>query len=555
MGKGTIISGGTGGQYQVSVQYNVQRVQAEKAANLEKIDNLNSQITAETDRQKLNALKLQKLALEKRNEALDAIPESETISAWCADLSEDLTGDVGLIEVPGESTAFNIQPGHEGNAAYNTARDGQLTPTLAMSPAAAFYNLAMLPGWQKWKPTFRYGTITAISGDTADVSLESATSTQQGLGVNQAASLSDVPVLYMNCHGAAFEVDDEVLVKFTGQDWSSPVVIGFKDNPKTCTPVCAYVLLKYEPYEEGTPYEFSYVVWDVINSVFADIVWSHNGTSYHFDSWPIYDSVIETWWDEQKSLYTGKTVDLGTDAWNFDLVLRQPPYWGSDPIIEVSIWQDRDSFAYIGDPLVTITEIPRVRDITEEFFPVSCDEYESCGGDDCVIVEYSNHSIDPKQVFHGLHFDGRVFGGRQISLEYDRVSMNWHSGFNTCHEILYECSYSSYNVYAFANTYGHAETPHLVAYFTRHTLNTYVRGGHECDDDPPLQEFLSRETMVEVHVSQLHDFNLSPKQELNIFPQDVPVNAPLTAIINQMMIENTGHFYIDAFSYMNDEPE
>lgn len=234
MGKGTIISGGTDGQYQVSVQYNVERVQAEKAASLAKIANLNTRIAEETDEQKLNILKLQKMSLEKRNEILDNIPESETISAWCADLTEDLTGDVGLIEVPGESESFNIHPGYGDNAEYDPARDGQLTPTMAMSPASAFYNLAMLPGWQKWKPTYRYGTITTIDGDTADVSLDAATSSQQSLGVNQASTLTDVPVEYMSCNGAAFDVGDEVLVKFTGQDWAVPAVVGFKSNPKEC---------------------------------------------------------------------------------------------------------------------------------------------------------------------------------------------------------------------------------------------------------------------------------------------------------------------------------
>jgi hypothetical protein len=244
MGKGTIISGGTDGQYQVSVVYNTDRAQAEKAANLAKIANLEIQIAEETDDQKLNILKLQKLSLEKRNEILDNIPESETISAWCADLTEDLTGDVGLIEVPGEAVAFNIQPGHEDNAVYDSARDGQLFPTMAMTPAAAFYNLAMLPGWQKWKPTYRYGTITAISGDTADVTLDAATSTQQNLGVNQESTLTGVPVEYMSCNGAAFEVGDEVLVKFTSQDWGSPVVVGFKDNPVACE-IPFYIRVKF----------------------------------------------------------------------------------------------------------------------------------------------------------------------------------------------------------------------------------------------------------------------------------------------------------------------
>jgi hypothetical protein len=237
MGKGIIISGGTDGQYSVRVVYNTDRAQAEKTANLAKIANLETQIAEETDGQKLNILKLQKLSLEKRNETLDAIPETFDTSAWCADLTEDLSGEVGLIEVPGESQYFNIQPGYGNNAVYSPSRDGQLTPTMAMSSAAAFYNLAMLPGWQKWKPTYRYGTITAIDGDMADVALQEAVSTQQGLGVNQETTLSNVGINYMDCNARAFEVGDEVLVKFTGQEWNSPEIVGFVSNPKECADV------------------------------------------------------------------------------------------------------------------------------------------------------------------------------------------------------------------------------------------------------------------------------------------------------------------------------
>lgn len=284
MGKGTIISHTGDGQYQVSVQYNVERVQAEKAANLAKIANLEAQIAEETDDQKLNVLKLQKLSLEKRNEVLDAIPESKEVTAWCADLTEDLTGDVGLIEVPGESVAFNIQPGYEGNAAYNATRDGQLTPTLAMTPAAAFYNLAMLPGWQKWKPTYRYGTITAIDGDLADVALDAATSTQQSLGVNQASTLTDVPVEYMSCNGAAFEVGDEVLVKFTGQDWAMPVVVGFKDNPEICSG--KFIKIRVNNLM---------VVWDIAKNEPLDV---STVPALAGKEWPVSssDSDVNDWW-------------------------------------------------------------------------------------------------------------------------------------------------------------------------------------------------------------------------------------------------------------------
>ncbi|MFO7884816.1 MAG: hypothetical protein R6U68_08350, partial [Desulfobacteraceae bacterium] len=117
-------------------------------------------------RAQLASLKVRKLSLEKRIEFINAgFPDDETISAWCADLTEDLTGTVGLIEVPGESVEFNIRPGYEGGATYDQGRDGQLVPTVIQTPAQAYYNLAMLPGWQKWMPTYRYATIDSLDTD------------------------------------------------------------------------------------------------------------------------------------------------------------------------------------------------------------------------------------------------------------------------------------------------------------------------------------------------------------------------------------------------------
>ncbi len=267
MGKGTIISGGTGGQYQVSVIYNTERAQAEKEANIAEITNLEAQIADETmaenpDEQRLNVLRLQKLSLERRNEALDAIPETLDISAWCADLTENLAGDVGLIEVPGESVAFNIQPGYEDNAAYDVTRDGQLFPTRAMSPAAAFYSLAMLPGWQKWRPTYRYATISNLNKveNTCSITLEATTSTQQSLNVNAQTNYSNVPVEYMSCNAAAFENGDSVLVAFIGQDRTTPKVIGFKDNPSQCG--YSVILINIASDEDGSDID-KYYLWSL----------------------------------------------------------------------------------------------------------------------------------------------------------------------------------------------------------------------------------------------------------------------------------------------------
>jgi len=255
MGKGGISGGGTDGFYDVGIEYargsvderislltglivtletKISEKQSEYETLLITPGSSESYIHLQTTKSELNALKTWKLSAEKKLDVLNSAPSETSISVWCADLTEDLTGDVGIIEIPGESVSFNIQPGYDGNAAYNPDRDGQLMPTLLMTPAQAYYNLAMLPGWQKWKPTYRYGTITSITGDLADVTLDDTTSTQQGINVNQGGGLTDVEIDYMDCDGAAFEEGDVVIVKFVDQEFNSPKIIGFKDNPKPC---------------------------------------------------------------------------------------------------------------------------------------------------------------------------------------------------------------------------------------------------------------------------------------------------------------------------------
>jgi len=70
--------------------------------------------------------------------------------------------------------------------------------------------------------------------DTADITMEEATSTQQSINVNAESSYEAVPVEYMNCNAAAFEEGDSVLVEFTDQDKTMPKVIGFKEEPQSC---------------------------------------------------------------------------------------------------------------------------------------------------------------------------------------------------------------------------------------------------------------------------------------------------------------------------------
>lgn len=53
------------------------------------------------------------------------MPLDETVDAWCADLTTDLTGEVGTVEIPGErsnpAATVHIRPGYDGRAAYTAA--------------------------------------------------------------------------------------------------------------------------------------------------------------------------------------------------------------------------------------------------------------------------------------------------------------------------------------------------------------------------------------------------------------------------------------------------
>lgn len=162
-----------------------------------------------------------------------ALPPLRQMRAWCADYTEDLSGVVATAEVPGEIGQILIRPGFDGSNSWSSGADGAMQPALAGTPAGTFYNLAMMPGWQKWRPGFRVAIIAAIDGDQCDIDLDSASSSQQGLGVNAKDSYSGVPILYMDCDGAAFEEGDRVLVAFAG-NVKGPTVVGFESSPKVC---------------------------------------------------------------------------------------------------------------------------------------------------------------------------------------------------------------------------------------------------------------------------------------------------------------------------------
>lgn len=279
MGKGTIISGGIGGEYSIQIEHLVTELNANIAKNTASLATVNEQIAAETDANKLTALKLKKASLLANQKYLQDLATKINTTGWCVDVTEDMVGTVGTIEVPGERGSFvNL---HSDNA-YSAARDGQLEKAGAGKTAGVIWNLAMLPGWQKWKPTYRYATITALNiseieggTDYCDVTLEASLSTQQSLDVNQATTLSNVEIDYMDCNGAGFQVGDVVVVQFTSQNWNSPKVIGYKTEPKYCHPIVMISVtlrrlkVDYYLYPEHNEYtEFigsAVMVWDPKN--------------------------------------------------------------------------------------------------------------------------------------------------------------------------------------------------------------------------------------------------------------------------------------------------
>jgi hypothetical protein len=96
MGRGEIQSHIGAGEYSVKIKYAYRsRIAAKLAALTEQINKLEAQIIdPATDPEKLPILKLQKTAAQKLHDYYSVgMPEDPTVRAWCADLTEDLSGD------------------------------------------------------------------------------------------------------------------------------------------------------------------------------------------------------------------------------------------------------------------------------------------------------------------------------------------------------------------------------------------------------------------------------------------------------------------------------
>lgn len=306
MGKGTIVSGGDSGLYSVKLLHD--RTKANQA-----LDRINRWITAKEEKiasipsgdpdKKLPGLKLSLSSLLKQKEYLLSIPEDETISAWCADYSEQLIGDVGTIEIDGEKNNVLIRPGYTDSAAHIPSRDGQLQNIMAMTPEQAFYNMAMAPGWKKWMPTYRIGTITSIAGDICSVNIDAAVSQIVNAGsksINESNTLSNVDIVYMDCNGAAFQEGDRVVVQFYGQDFDAPKVIGFEKEPKECDRNLLLVWVSaFDEYDSGLEMGYNFYR----DSIWRDFKYNAlNGSGFTQLNLPM----AFFFWDMDKDDYAGE---------------------------------------------------------------------------------------------------------------------------------------------------------------------------------------------------------------------------------------------------------
>jgi predicted transglutaminase-like cysteine proteinase len=125
--------------------------------------------------------KLKKLAFDKELATYEGVAGEEAREVWCTDATEDLQAgaEVGTIEINQEAGQILIAPG-------GTEAEGELQPGIANDALATYLNWAILPGVQKWRPTYRVGTIVEIDygADTCTVCLDGAHSSAQNIGIN-----------------------------------------------------------------------------------------------------------------------------------------------------------------------------------------------------------------------------------------------------------------------------------------------------------------------------------------------------------------------------------
>lgn len=128
----------------------------------------------------------------------------------------------------------NGEPQQAFVSGWTSIPSGTMRARQTMTPEQAFLNAAILPGWQKFKPTYRVATVTAVDVHAPSVTVALADDAAYGLhlGINQSNTLTIADIRYDGGQGIvlslyAFVPGDSVLVGFDAQDWTRPFLIGF----------------------------------------------------------------------------------------------------------------------------------------------------------------------------------------------------------------------------------------------------------------------------------------------------------------------------------------
>lgn len=222
----------------------------------------------------LNIIEAEILSIDIESAQLEAvIKDPPATVAWCGDYTIALQpgAEYGTMELPSAQrripgpeslppdlqgqTPVMLYPGWNDGGVHNAARDGKMQPVAASGPPAYYFNHALLPGWQKWRPTYRIGTITRLEGDSCDVVLDPvsvyAHRSIRKIDLNLRNELLEIPIQYMSCNGRAFALADRVVVQFKEQKPDDPVVIGFETHPKSCQ--YAFKAIFLDPVPDSDP--------------------------------------------------------------------------------------------------------------------------------------------------------------------------------------------------------------------------------------------------------------------------------------------------------------
>lgn len=345
--------------------------------------------------------KSQEAALRARMAALEKALEPKITYAWCADATEDATGQVGTIELNGETDQDDPQIVIAPLEVLPTLQPGEVAAREVQSGAQAYFNAAILPGWQKYRPTYRSGRIYNIDmrANTCSVDLDAARSSAENLDINQTSSLHGVPVRYMSCDATAFADDDRVIVEFPSQNWSQPVVIGFVERPRQCREIA--IMMQYskrlpsgypeEEVEDWTlkPYKTEFFTFDpstasvknygIREDSYSFTAWVEGGVG-NVISWNNYASTMtisrgfavaayrrQTWLELTGTLHpydvisnTGQQFDapamvsyLSPAANEFVALLADGPYGSATSVVvlDAQSMQEKRRWTYPGDSL------------------------------------------------------------------------------------------------------------------------------------------------------------------------------------------------------------